>query len=236
MDELDDLLESVRTSPIPRPLQQLLEQSYKTYLRSKKWKDIRAVVLQRDNHQCQACNAPAQEVHHWSYDADTLDGTRNHNLVSLCRQCHDFIEDGVASHDWSEKRKRFAYLKTTGGLPPHLGPTPTSVATMSDAQWIREKGRAWTKVIGTHPNQPDLFWVSADQVFSATLGLANHEVRCRYRASADRLRKTGISFYDRETGEEVGRVKIRPDCLELRYRTSFSAHFDRAIHLFSSAT
>ena len=63
------------------------EKRYDEYLQSDKWKAIRLKVLKRDNNLCQGClEAPAQDVHHITYDnfGDEL----MFELLSVCRDCH----------------------------------------------------------------------------------------------------------------------------------------------------
>lgn len=65
---------------------------YSVYLRSEKWRNKRARVLERDNHLCQAClKRPATQVHHKTYehvfDEPLFD------LVSICDVCHEAIHN-----------------------------------------------------------------------------------------------------------------------------------------------
>lgn len=69
----------------------LFQCDYATYLSLPIWIQTRKTVLARDSHKCRVCTKPATEVHHRSYDEDTLRGATEH-LVSLCRGCHEFIE------------------------------------------------------------------------------------------------------------------------------------------------
>lgn len=61
---------------------------YTVYINSPKWKAIRQLVLERDNHICQGCRKnKATQVHHLTYDhfGDEL----LWELVSVCRRCHE---------------------------------------------------------------------------------------------------------------------------------------------------
>ncbi len=60
---------------------------YLNHLQSPYWKNIRQQVLLRDNNTCQKClKAPAQEVHHLTYN--NLGNENLSDLLSLCRICH----------------------------------------------------------------------------------------------------------------------------------------------------
>lgn len=68
--------------------------SYRDYLRSDLWKDIRSRVIGPYTF-CKACRQrPASEVHHLRYDKDTMLGRRVDTLMALCHDCHDRIEFG----------------------------------------------------------------------------------------------------------------------------------------------
>lgn len=66
--------------------------TYKGYLKTALWKKIRARILERDCHQCQACLAPAECVHHIDYSQRALAGKSDQSLISLCHSCHYKIE------------------------------------------------------------------------------------------------------------------------------------------------
>lgn len=65
---------------------------YAGYLRSKKWKRVRAKVLESADHQCNRCGRPATHVHHRKYPPGHLAGkfTRENysQLEALCAGCH----------------------------------------------------------------------------------------------------------------------------------------------------
>lgn len=62
---------------------------YTEYLDSNEWKEKRAKILNRDKNTCQACGAAANVVHHLTYKR--LFHEFDHDLVSLCSNCHDII-------------------------------------------------------------------------------------------------------------------------------------------------
>jgi len=65
---------------------------YIEYLNSKKWKDKRNLVFERDNYKCQECKEKnADDVHHLTYD--NLGNENLNELVSVCRECHKKIHD-----------------------------------------------------------------------------------------------------------------------------------------------
>lgn len=78
--------------------------AYHEYLNSHEWALKRALVLERDNHLCQAClSSKANQVHHRSYEGiDSLIGQFKEplfNLVSVCRPCHMQIHGGSLSDE-----------------------------------------------------------------------------------------------------------------------------------------
>lgn len=73
-------------------LKQLGYGSYKEYLRSKLWQDIRSQVIVRDKHKCFICSGVGNEVHHTSYTAEVLCGEALGLLKCICRKCHESSE------------------------------------------------------------------------------------------------------------------------------------------------
>ena len=65
--------------------------SYAEYLKSDLWKSISKACKDRSP-QCECCrHMKATEAHHRKYTLESLT-TCNHDLVSLCEQCHESIE------------------------------------------------------------------------------------------------------------------------------------------------
>lgn len=69
------------------------------FYHSKKWKNIRAFVLQRDFYMCQICKMPnSSTVHHikeltpMNIDDSSI-SINPDNLVTLCNRCHNLIHD-----------------------------------------------------------------------------------------------------------------------------------------------
>lgn len=60
--------------------------TFHSYYNSDEWKRTRLRILSRDDHQCQACESPAQCVHHIVYDR--LGQENDIDLISLCKNCH----------------------------------------------------------------------------------------------------------------------------------------------------
>lgn len=64
------------------------------FYKSKQWKATRAAYLERVNHICERCGAPAKIVHHRHYiDAANVTDPRvtldHANLEALCQRCHN---------------------------------------------------------------------------------------------------------------------------------------------------
>lgn len=66
--------------------------SYRSYLRSALWHDIRRRVLDRDKWQCRRCFLKASQVHHRAYDPATLRGDCIDALSAVCGRCHGKAE------------------------------------------------------------------------------------------------------------------------------------------------
>ncbi len=83
-----------------------------SFYTSRKWRNFRLKVLQRDHYECQHCRAKkvrkivrATHVHHiqelrdrpdLAFDAD--------NLISLCHTCHEEVHDRLAKANGMNKR------------------------------------------------------------------------------------------------------------------------------------
>jgi len=66
---------------------------YSEYLHSPHWRRLRAAVLKRDNHLCQAClRRRATEVHHLTYEH--VGDEFAFELISVCHTCHTRITEG----------------------------------------------------------------------------------------------------------------------------------------------
>jgi len=60
---------------------------YKDYLKSKKWRELRETILQRDNYTCTRCGSKNNlQVHHLTYKR--LKHEKPEDLITLCKQCH----------------------------------------------------------------------------------------------------------------------------------------------------
>lgn len=66
--------------------------SYKEYLKSDLWKDIRARCMRINHGACSVCSNMATNIHHNRYTLETLDGVSLKELFPLCRPCHEKIE------------------------------------------------------------------------------------------------------------------------------------------------
>jgi hypothetical protein len=65
--------------------------SYKEYLESDLWQDIRTRKLS-ECPVCECCDKPASQVHHNSYGFMVMAGHDDESLVAVCRECHVHIE------------------------------------------------------------------------------------------------------------------------------------------------
>lgn len=88
--------------PIPgkRALRILNEVDYSFYLKTKYWRKIRALIINRDRYRCVWCGKSPNhfEVHHEFYRGRGMEKPKD--LITLCPDCHSNHHD--AEH---EKRK-----------------------------------------------------------------------------------------------------------------------------------
>lgn len=67
--------------------------SYDDYLKSDLWQSIRERLIDGDR-ECAFCKRLATQVHHASYDAETMEGLADRWLYPVCRRCHEYGEFG----------------------------------------------------------------------------------------------------------------------------------------------
>lgn len=82
--------------------------SYKAYLGSKLWKDIRQRVLATTEGKCKYCGRIATQVHHSSYDKKTMIGERITDLHPVCITCHEngeYFAKGGKAHPRQATRR-----------------------------------------------------------------------------------------------------------------------------------
>ncbi len=69
-------------------LKELGFKTYKQYLRSDLWQNVREKVFRLNGRQCWCCTKKAKVIHHLKYTKRSLTGKSVDNLVPLCRKCH----------------------------------------------------------------------------------------------------------------------------------------------------
>ena len=73
-------------------LSQMDFKTYREYLASDLWKDIRVRAFKTHGYRCFLCGERAFEVHHLRYHKNDLTGKRLKYLRPICRSCHQGIE------------------------------------------------------------------------------------------------------------------------------------------------
>lgn len=69
-----------------------ISEQYREYLLSQEWQDIRADILERDNHMCQMCGSKNfLQVHHINGKYRFHESEHPESLVTLCDTCHKAI-------------------------------------------------------------------------------------------------------------------------------------------------
>lgn len=66
--------------------------SYRQYVRSEFYREIRLRVFREKGRWCMTCPNTANEIHHNRYNLADLSGRTLEFLVQICRPCHDCIE------------------------------------------------------------------------------------------------------------------------------------------------
>jgi nucleoside 2-deoxyribosyltransferase len=68
---------------------------YKEKLKNPKWQEKRLEIMNRDGFTCQLCRdkSTMQCVHHMKYTADEPWDEPDHNLITLCEECHKLVEN-----------------------------------------------------------------------------------------------------------------------------------------------
>lgn len=93
----------------------LTQLPYDRYLNTALWTKIKNWVRARDRHSGRLCETPAHriedlDVHHRAYDLATLEGIDDSKLISLCRRCHNRVEqfaDGQRRTDLRAKEEEW---------------------------------------------------------------------------------------------------------------------------------
>lgn len=66
--------------------------SYAVFLRSKYWKYVHRLVLERDGQKCTKCgNKSNLQVHHLTYDHHYKEHLYLNELITLCKKCHQAV-------------------------------------------------------------------------------------------------------------------------------------------------
>jgi len=81
-----------------------IDKFYEAYMSSSRWRQLRFLILNRDNYICRDCGKFADHVHHNSYEHFN---TKHESIdcISLCQNCHfnrhkDNLYDGGYSQHW----------------------------------------------------------------------------------------------------------------------------------------
>ncbi len=99
---------ALRTDEIER----LRSLPYPEYLRSEWWQWKRGRAIKRAHGDCELCRqAEATQVHHTTYDH--LGMEHNHELVALCRRCHERITTNglgrMSRHELLSRRREILH-------------------------------------------------------------------------------------------------------------------------------
>lgn len=65
------------------------KENYKNFLNSQYWKDVRELILMRDNYICTCGSNKRLQVHHKTYKNHRKEHENLQDLITLCKLCHD---------------------------------------------------------------------------------------------------------------------------------------------------
>ena len=86
--------------------------SYEEYLKSETWDEIKRQVFAAKGYGCSCCRKFAKEIHHQSYDLETMQGRTLAFLWPVCRQCHRKTHfRGDVQRGSADSRKTFVYMR-----------------------------------------------------------------------------------------------------------------------------
>ncbi len=92
-------------------LKELGYKSYQAYQCSALWKRIRSQVKERSGGTCECCKQrKSKNVHHKSYDRETLLGESLDQLIDLCTKCHlkiEFVFHKVGRKKFTREKRSF---------------------------------------------------------------------------------------------------------------------------------
>ena len=67
---------------------------YNEYLQSEYWKHVKIKVLKRDHYHCVKCRRKSNlNIHHLTYQNRGNELKHLHDLITLCRKCHEKIHN-----------------------------------------------------------------------------------------------------------------------------------------------
>lgn len=67
--------------------------SYDEFLNTEEWRQVAAMVKDRDGNKCVICGSTENlNAHHIGYEGDCLD---ENDIVTLCNRCHECLHDGI---------------------------------------------------------------------------------------------------------------------------------------------
>ena len=98
--------------------------TYRDYLASDLWREVRLRALRRDRFACRCCGDRATQVHHRKYEYRVMKGEVLGHLLSLCERCHksiEFRDDGQktgttgAMTRFHRMRREFGVFGSKGG-------------------------------------------------------------------------------------------------------------------------
>ena len=90
----------------PKGFDDIQNDSYSDYINSSEWQLKRSARLKMDNYQCQKCGSTRSlQVHHINYERFKNENIAT-DLITLCKSCHEAIEQNKKSEDDKKNKER----------------------------------------------------------------------------------------------------------------------------------
>jgi hypothetical protein len=83
------LADFMEEKPKAEVVKKTAKELYLTFLKTKYWKKVRAMVFKRDNKTCQKCGSKKKiQAHHLTYENHKNELNHLEDLITLCEDCH----------------------------------------------------------------------------------------------------------------------------------------------------
>jgi len=121
---------------------------YQKYLKSKEWKLLRVVALERTGGLCQFCKQPATQVHHVQYPKN-LGSENPDSLIPVCKNCHE-VSHGI------QEINNMSDLKNAE-IMNDISPSGVKMKYLLAEAKVFASARSWSNALRIPKNMRDWF-------------------------------------------------------------------------------